>query len=141
MQETLSGYLIAPVLDEDVQYDAVLIDGSPQPVAFATDLQRYLVQMPLVASSPSSSTQLRRKCGPEFGAPLADGLVTDHDATLGEQILHVAETEMEAEVQPHGVGDDLGREAVAPIWRPFSGLCDGHQTRLIVDPAQLDNAS
>ena len=100
-------------------------------MALASDLQRHLVQMPLIASSPSSSTQLRRKCGPEFGAPLADGLVANDDATLGEQILHVAETEMEAEVQPHGVGDDLGREAVAPIRRPFSGLGYRHQTRLI----------
>jgi hypothetical protein len=61
--------------------------------------------------------------------------VADDDATLAEQILHVAEAEMKAEVQPHGVGDDLGRETVAPIRRPVCGLGDGHQTRLIDDPA------
>jgi hypothetical protein len=43
MQESLSGSLIASLLDQDVQYDTVLIDGSPQPMAFATDLQRHLV--------------------------------------------------------------------------------------------------
>src|SRR5207253_1960269 len=55
MQETLSGCLIASVLDQNIQDDAVLIDGSPQPVACATDVQCHLVQMRFVASSPSSS--------------------------------------------------------------------------------------
>jgi hypothetical protein len=43
-QETLGGYLIAPFLDQDVQDDAVLVNGSPQPVAFAADLECHLVQ-------------------------------------------------------------------------------------------------
>ena len=54
-QETLGGYLIAPLLDQDVQNDSVLVNSPPQPVSFAADLQRHFVQMPLVASSPSSS--------------------------------------------------------------------------------------
>jgi len=32
-QETLGGHLIAPLLNQDIQCDSVLIDGSPQPVA------------------------------------------------------------------------------------------------------------
>ena len=46
MQEALGGYLIASLLDQDVQYDSVLVNGSPQPVTFATDLQRNFVEMP-----------------------------------------------------------------------------------------------
>jgi len=38
MQETLRSHLIASLLDQDVQDDAVLIDSSPQPVAFTADL-------------------------------------------------------------------------------------------------------
>ncbi len=59
-------------------------------MAFAADLQRHLVQMPLVASSPSSSTQPCGEGASESGAPLANGLVADDGTTLGEQILHVA---------------------------------------------------
>ena len=110
MQETLGGCLIATLLDQDVQDDAMLIHGSPQPVAFGADLQRHLVQMPLVASAYSSSTQPCSERGAEFGAPLADGLVADDDATLGEQILNVAETDVKAEVQPYGMSDDLRRK-------------------------------
>ncbi len=56
VQEMFGGYLITPFLDEDVKYDAVLINGTPQPVAFAADPQRHLVEMPLVAGTCSSST-------------------------------------------------------------------------------------
>jgi hypothetical protein len=34
--------------------------------------------------------------------------MADDDATLGEQILNVAEAEMEAKVQPDGVSDISG---------------------------------
>ena len=53
-QETLFSHLIASLLDQDVQHDSVLIDGSPEPVAFAADLERYLVQMPLIADTRST---------------------------------------------------------------------------------------
>ena len=98
MQEALSGDLIAPLLDQDVQYDAMLINGSPQPVAFAADLQRHLVEMPLVAGSHASSTQPCRKRGSELGAPLADGFVADDDPAFGEQILNVTKAEMKAKI-------------------------------------------
>ena len=133
-QEALGGNLIASFLDQDVQNDSVLINGSPQPVAFAVDLERHLIQMPLVAGSHSSSTQPCRECGAELGAPLADGLMADDDPAFGEEILNVTKAEMKAKIQPDGVSDDLGREAVAPIRRTVSGLGDGHQTRLIADP-------
>ena len=94
----------------------------------------HILTMPLVAGRYSSSTQPCSEGGAECGAPLADGLVADDDATLGEQILNVAEAEVEAKIQPYGMSDDLGREAVASIQRPISGLGDGHRTRLIADP-------
>src|SRR6266849_611002 len=125
-QEALGGYLIAPLLDQNVQNDSVLVDGSPQSVTFATDLQRNFVQMPLVAGSHSSSTQPCRKCGSELGAPLADGLMADDDPAFREEILNVTQAEMEAKIQPDGVSDDLWREAVAPIRRTVNGFGDGH---------------
>src|SRR5437879_5616583 len=99
-QEALGGYLIAPLLDQDVQNDSVLVNGSPQPVTFAMDLQRNFVQMPLVAGSHSSSTQPCRKCGSELGAPLADGFVADNDPALRGEILNITKPEMKAKIQP-----------------------------------------
>src|SRR5437870_10648079 len=94
-QKPLGSYLIASVLDKDVQYESVLVDGSPEPVAFAADLERYLVQMPLVASSDSSSTQPRGEAGAELRAPLTVRLVADDDPAFGEEILNVTKAEME----------------------------------------------
>ena len=36
LQESFGGMLITARLDQDVERDAVLVDGSPQPVAMAT---------------------------------------------------------------------------------------------------------
>jgi len=131
-QETLGSYLIASLLDKDVQYDSVLIDGSPEPVAVAADLERYFVQMPLVASSYSSSTQPCGEGGAELRAPLVDGFVADDDTAFGKEVLHVTKAEMEPKVQPHSVSDDFGREAVAPICRAVAKREEvGHQATLI----------
>jgi hypothetical protein len=46
-------------------------------------------------------------------APLADRLMADDDATLGEQILNVAKAEVEPKVQPDSVSDHLWRETIA----------------------------
>ena len=57
-QKPFGGMLITPRLDQDVEHDAVLIDGSPQPVATPTDADRDFVEMPFVARSRSPFTQL-----------------------------------------------------------------------------------
>jgi hypothetical protein len=44
----------------------VLIDCSPQPVAFTVDLQQHLVEVPLVAGSHSSSTPPCAYVGPNL---------------------------------------------------------------------------
>ena len=42
-------------LDQDVEHEAVLVDGSPQPVAMPTDADGNFVEMPFVARSRSAS--------------------------------------------------------------------------------------
>src|SRR5687768_7221528 len=56
-QEAFSGLLVTSLLDQDVEYDSVLVDGPPQPVPFATDLEHHLVEVPLVARACSSSAE------------------------------------------------------------------------------------
>jgi hypothetical protein len=41
--------------------------------------------------------------------------VRDRDAPLGQDQFHIAQAEAEAMVHPHGMADDLGREAVSGI--------------------------
>jgi hypothetical protein len=64
--------------------------------------------------------------------------VAHDDAAVGEEILDVAKTEAEAKVQPHGVGDHLGWEAMAALERHHDGGATGHPASLLA--AQLDNS-
>ena len=89
---------------------------SPQPVPLASDLEQHLVQMPLVARLRSASAQVGRVARAERVAPVPDSLVADDDPALREEFLDVPKAEMKAEVEPHGVGDYLGRESVATVW-------------------------
>jgi hypothetical protein len=47
--------------------------------------------------------------------------MADEDAALGEQILNVAEAEVEAKVQPDSVTDDLGWVAMSVVERGQGG--------------------
>jgi hypothetical protein len=53
----------------------------------------------------------------ELARPLPHGLVAHGDAAGGQHLLHHAQAEREPKVEPDGVADDLGREAVAGVGR------------------------
>ena len=55
--------------------------------------------------------------GTELDAPQTNGLIADGDAALGQQILYISMTEIESEVEPHGVLNDLRRESVTSVQR------------------------
>src|SRR3954451_12428052 len=69
-QKPFSCYLIAPLLNQNVEHSAVLVDGSPQPVALAANLEQHLVQMPLVAWLRSALAQVGRVTRAERVAPV-----------------------------------------------------------------------
>src|SRR4051794_6149286 len=116
-QEALGGPLVAPALDQHVEYDAVLVARPPQPVLLARDLDLDLVQVPLVAGTGQPPADLVREALAELERPLPHGLVADRDAAGGQQLLDHPQGEREAEVEPDRVADDLGREAVAGVGR------------------------
>src|SRR3981081_1347816 len=93
--------------------------------------------MPLIARLRSASAQTGRVARAEGVAPVPDGLVADDDPALGEEFLDVPKAEMKPEVEPHGVGDHLGRKSVATVWRPWVSKSAEHRASLPV--AQLDN--
>jgi hypothetical protein len=94
-QKAFGNCLVPPLLHQDVEHDALLVDRSPEPVPLAPNLQQYLIQVPLVPDVCLSASQSRRVARTELGAPLADGLVADDDAALSKQVLNVSEAEVE----------------------------------------------
>jgi hypothetical protein len=84
--------------------------------------------MPFVANPRKAATDLVGKRLAELARPLSDGFVADDDAAGRQQLLHHAQPERKAEIQPHGMADDLGREPIPGI--AGARRCP-HPTRLL----------
>ncbi len=116
-KEALSGSLVSVACDQNIQDIAVLVHRSPKIMTFAADGDEHLVDVPDVAESTLSPPQSAGVRGSELPAPRSNGFVRHRDATLGEKVLDIAKAESEPMVQPDGVADDFGWEAVASIQR------------------------
>src|SRR5215472_12430916 len=84
--------------------------------------------MPFVANPRKAATDLVGKLLAELARPLSDGFVADDDTAGCQQLLHHAQPERKAEIEPHGMADDLG-------WEPIPGVAGAngcpHPTRLL----------
>ena len=55
-QQAFGGVLVAPALDENIENEAVLVDGTPQPMLFPGDADDDLIEMPFVATARRSAS-------------------------------------------------------------------------------------
>jgi hypothetical protein len=92
-----------------------LIDGAPEILACPNDRQKDLIEMPFVAGSRPSASQLSGILLAELHAPLANGFIRDADSSGEQQFFDVAKAQAEAEIQPDSMADDLGGEAVVLV--------------------------
>ena len=53
-EELLGGRFVPPALDQDIEHDAILIDGTPQLGRLPIDLQKDLIEVPFVAGLGTS---------------------------------------------------------------------------------------
>ena len=107
--------LVAPGLHQDVEHVAALVYRPPELVLRAIDADEHRVQVPLIARARASSAHFVRLGLAELLAPLPARLVRDDHPALGEQFLHVAVAQREAEGAPDRVADDRGWEAMALV--------------------------
>src|SRR5207302_9761062 len=135
--EGLGRVLISPALHEDIDDEAVLVHRPPQPMPSAVDLQRYFVQVQLVARPTATPAQLLCEHRTEPAHPLADRLVRHRHAPVRQELLHVPQAERKPQVQPDRVADDLWWETVAAVQR---GSGDGCRHLARLPDTQPDNA-
>jgi hypothetical protein len=81
----------------------------------AIDLQEHLIEVPSVAWLGPAPAELASEIGAELEAPLPYALVSDRDASFGQEQFHVAQAQAEDMVEPDRVADDLGQEAVSGL--------------------------
>ena len=80
-QQSFGGLLVAPALDENIENEAVLVNGTPQPTLFPGDADDDLIEMPFVATARRAPTDAVGKFPAEFEPPLPDRLVRHRDAS------------------------------------------------------------
>ncbi len=115
LEEALGGFPITPLLDQNIQDDTILINGSPQIMLDALDPDEYFVEVPLVARPGTAAAQTISKALAEFLAPAPYRLVGDNDGPLSQQQLNVPQAEAEHVIRPHRMADDLSGEAMAVV--------------------------
>src|SRR4051812_24276474 len=69
-QKALRRCGIAAALDQNIEHDPVLIDGTPQPMLLAGDVDHHLIEVPLVAGSRKTPADLVGKALAELQSPL-----------------------------------------------------------------------
>jgi hypothetical protein len=114
-EEALCRLGIAPGLNQDVEHNAMLIDGPPEIMLHALDPDKDLVHVPLITGSRPTPAQSVGETRCEFLAPAPHRLVGDDNTAFRQDQLDIPETKAEYVVQPDRVADDLGREPIAVV--------------------------
>ncbi len=120
--------------------DDYAVDGAPEVVLDAIDLDEHLVQVPAIAGPWRLAAEPVGEGLRELSTPAPDRFVGHLDAALGQERLNVSEAERKRVVQPDRKRDQRGRIRMAvvrtritshpatmpsaPRARQHSGLCD-----------------
>lgn len=114
-------------LNEDVEHLALVVDGAPEIVGPTANLKEDLVKMPSAGMLAPTPTDAPGVDTAELEDPSSDRFVGDVDTALRQKILDVAKTQLEPEVEPDRMCDDLGRKPVALVadmrCGHLAGLC------------------
>src|SRR5471032_1337914 len=74
---------ISSALDQNVEHEALLIDGAPKPVLPASDRDDNIVHMPFVSASRRPPTNAIGIFPAEFLRPMTNTLVADVNVAVG----------------------------------------------------------
>src|SRR4051812_43574164 len=143
-QQALGRLLVAPALNQDIENEALLVDGAPEPMLRAGNGNDHLVEVPLVAALRGAPPDAVGEFLAEFQAPLPDRLVGHRDAARRQHLLDHAQAQREAEIEPHRIADEFSRIAIAGVkrisGRRHSARIPDHRQLAKPDAAQLDGA-
>src|SRR5438105_7094665 len=87
-EQAFGGLLVAPALDENVKNEAVLVNGTPEPMLLPGEADDNLIEVPFVATARCSPTDAVGEFPAEFEAPFPDRLVRYRDAAGSRPLLH-----------------------------------------------------
>jgi hypothetical protein len=82
LEKPLGCCLIATLLQQEIEFDAVLIDCSPQQIRLAAQCHEHFVEVPGGARLTTRSLDAMREARAELVAPAPDRFVTDNHVAL-----------------------------------------------------------
>src|SRR5262249_29152703 len=97
------------------------------------------VQVPAIACPRAPTAECGGEGRSELLTPEPDGLVAPLHPRFGQQVLYVPVTQVVPVIQPHGVADDLRREAI-PAGKRTTAERNSNAWSLRVPGPQLVNA-
>src|ERR1700726_2236765 len=116
-EQAVGGLLVVLALDENIKNEAVLVDGTPEPMLLPGEADDNLIEVPFVGPARRSPTDAVGEFPAEFEAPLPDRLVRHRDTASGQHLLDHAQAQREPKIQPYRVADDLSGVAMAGVNR------------------------
>ena len=93
----------------------MLVHRAPAVLQLPFDLQEHLIEVPGITRLRPAPAEFAGELTSKSKAPLPDALVGDGDTPFGENQFNVPEAQAEKVVQPDGMADDLGWEAVPGV--------------------------
>jgi hypothetical protein len=93
----------------------------------AVDLHEYFIDEEGVAIASVLPLQSHGIFGAEFDTPQANRFAADDNSSFSQQIFDVSMTEVEPEIEPDSIADDIRRESMAfiCIHRPILAVTAG----------------
>jgi len=70
-EQAFGGLLVAPALNQDIENEAVLVDGTPEQMLFPGDADDDLIQVPFVTTASARCRNAVGEFSPEFDGPIA----------------------------------------------------------------------
>src|SRR3954454_10249816 len=86
-QQAFGRLPVAPALDEDIENEAFVVNGAPEPMLLAGDGDDHLIKVPFIAAAGGTPADAAGELPAEFQAPLPDRLIGDRDAASGQHLL------------------------------------------------------
>ena len=111
-QQAFCRPFVASLLQDFFKNGAMLIYRTPKPEFLSRTFHDDLVQIPNIAGAGLPSSQIAGDLGPEFGGPAADRLIGNVDTTLKKHFLNFTQAQIESQIQPNCMGNDLRRKTV-----------------------------
>ncbi len=107
--------LVSALLNQDVENFAFAINGSLQVHLLAADIHEHFVDVPKIKDCRTAVAYPASIGLSEFQHPQTNRLVADIDSSFREEVFDITVAHRETEIEPNGLPDYVGVEAVSPV--------------------------